>query len=315
MKCSQVRERLFEYIDGTLSKSELGAIEEHLQSCPDCQLELAQIKRFDARLKLEVPAYLESIEPSPAFLNKLKRLDLEPTPIKNQSILDTLLALFQQHRVACGTGLAVCLIIALAFAIPTITFDDSDEDTATIAENMTVEPEAPRGEMMGESEIAGSTFDEMGKAADEGGAVTTTPLPTENLPSYLFSQDGDEMAVPGIDAEATSPPMPQPTPPALPEATEDIGNGDTVASGGMGSSEMEEQAIDIALVNPDVKDIIETNGSQSIIIRYNYSEDEYICSEYTVVIELGETDPPESVLYVCVDIETGTVIKLFEPGE
>ena len=70
MKCSKVREILFEYIDGTLSKSELSAIEEHLQNCPDCQLELEQIKRIDARLKQEVPAYLESIEPSPAFLNR-----------------------------------------------------------------------------------------------------------------------------------------------------------------------------------------------------------------------------------------------------
>ncbi len=320
MKCSQVRERLFEYIDGTLSKSELGAIEEHLQSCPDCQLELAQIKGFDARLKLEVPAYLESIEPSPAFLNRLKRLDLEPTPIKNQSILDTLLALFQQHRVAWGTGLAVCLIIALAFAIPTMTFDDSDEDAATIAENMTVEPEAPRGEMMGESEIAGKTFGEMDKAADGGWTAASTPeptvLPSEALPSYLYTQDGDEIAVPGIDMEATPPPAPEPvSTPAPPEAVEDVDNGDTAASAGMGGGQTEEEVIEIALANPDVKDILEANDSYNTEVQYGFSKDEYACSSFTVMIELGETDPPKSVLYVCVDIETGTVIKLFEPGE
>ncbi|MBT4513076.1 MAG: zf-HC2 domain-containing protein [Chloroflexi bacterium] len=314
MKCSKVRERLFEYIDGTLSKSELGDIEEHLRSCPDCQLELAQVKGFDARLKLEVPAYLESIEPSPAFLNRLKRLDLEPTPIKNQSILDTLLALFQQHRVAWGTGLAVCLIIALAFAIPTITFDDEDKDT-TIAEQMTAEPEAAREEMMEEPGITGPTFDEMGKSAGDGGAVNTTPLPTESLPNYLSSQDGTEMAVTGIDAEATPPPVPEPAPtPAIPEATDDYDTGDTAAPVILGTTQTEEEAISLALEDPDVEAILEDNDILSIEVRYDFSEEEYTCSLYTVAIELGETDPPESILYVCVDTETGTA-ELYQPDE
>jgi len=122
MKCSSVREKLFDYIDGALKGSDLQAVEDHLKSCSECRHELEKVQQLDARLQQEIPAYVESIEPAPAFLNRLKSLDLEPEaspgPISN--MLNSFFSIFQEHRMAFGTGLAVLIMIAIGLSIPTV---------------------------------------------------------------------------------------------------------------------------------------------------------------------------------------------------
>ena len=134
MKCSSVREKLFDYMDGTLKGSDLQAIEDHLKRCSECRHELEKVRQLDARLQQEIPAYLESIEPSPAFLNRLNRLELEPTSNETSSIWNSFLSVFQEHRMAFGTGLAVLIMIAVGLAIPTITQDNDDDETQMVAE-------------------------------------------------------------------------------------------------------------------------------------------------------------------------------------
>ena len=144
MKCSSVREKLFDYIDGVLEGSNLREFEDHLKSCSECRDELEKVRQLDAQLRQDIPAYLESIEPAPAFLNRLKHLELEPTPAKTAGFWDSLLSVFQEHRMAWGTGLAILLVVALSFAIPTITQNGDDDDTQMIAEAPTPGEESER---------------------------------------------------------------------------------------------------------------------------------------------------------------------------
>ncbi len=49
MKCHKCQSRLFEYIDVSLSASQRRAVDQHLQSCPECRQFLAREREFAAQ--------------------------------------------------------------------------------------------------------------------------------------------------------------------------------------------------------------------------------------------------------------------------
>lgn len=308
MKCSSVREKLFDYIDGALKGSDLRGLEDHLKSCSECRHELEKIQQLDAHLRQDIPAYLESVDPSPAFLTRLQRLELEAPPSKASSIFDSILAVFQEHRMAFGTGLAVILVVALALAIPTITQDDQ-QDTTTIAEPATAPPTAPEESFESEPSDDRSAMTEMidqnNKATGgEGAAVpapTTAPVSVESE-EYLSG-------VLSPDAMTTPAPVPPPvpaTPPAMPipepedKAVHDV---DKTILLGTDQDALEYTAAIIAITHPDVQQVIADREIMSIEVLHEVIEEDYTCDGPTVAITLNEMNPPENLIYVCVDLE------------
>jgi len=120
MRCDKIRERFPEYIAGALGGNDLKSFEEHLQDCQDCCDELESLSNLDARLRQEVPVYWESMKPSPAFLARLRGLELESPPRRLSAITEALSALWLRHRPALAVVVSVCLVVALALIIPRI---------------------------------------------------------------------------------------------------------------------------------------------------------------------------------------------------
>ncbi|NQT73727.1 MAG: zf-HC2 domain-containing protein [Chloroflexi bacterium] len=328
MKCSSVREKLFDYIDGALKGSDLQAVEDHLKSCSECRHELEKVQQLDARLQQEIPAYVESIEPAPAFLNRLKSLDLEPEaspgPISN--MLNSFFSIFEEHRMAFGTGLAVLIMIAIGLSIPTMTQDEERDSAPMIAEATPPDSreysatQAPTEESM----MMGESSNDMNKTAGEG-------------PSFTWDDSAEEMPTlaPAPIPEPTPTPTPVPTP-APPTPTIDptiiADVGEALAGGGVVAAEdedyysgsadvsvstdkepMEDPATIIAINDEDVMAIIE--GTFLMEVLYDITEEDYICDGPTVAITLNEVDPPGNLIYVCVDLENEEVVEIKIWGE
>ena len=51
MNCSQIKEKLVEYIEGLLDGNQEKQIREHLNKCFDCQAELDELNELQAKLK------------------------------------------------------------------------------------------------------------------------------------------------------------------------------------------------------------------------------------------------------------------------
>ncbi|MCL0089246.1 zf-HC2 domain-containing protein [Dehalococcoidia bacterium] len=117
MRCNKVRERFLEYAEGALLGNDLKSFEEHLQSCRDCRYELESLRELEVRLKQEVPRYWESVKPAPAFLARLRGLELESPPRRIPSIAEAFSALRLRHRPALAVGLSVCLVVVLAVTV------------------------------------------------------------------------------------------------------------------------------------------------------------------------------------------------------
>jgi hypothetical protein len=62
MNCERVRERMMEWLDGRIDPATANELKAHLDHCPACQRELAQLRQMAALL--EVPA---AVRPSPAL--------------------------------------------------------------------------------------------------------------------------------------------------------------------------------------------------------------------------------------------------------
>lgn len=319
MKCSSVRENLFDYIDGALTGSDLREFEDHLASCSECCDALESLKQLDARLQQEVPAYMESIEPSPAFLNRLRSLELETesSPGRISQIFDSVFAIFQEHRTAFGAGMAVLIMIAVGLSIPTITQDSEDDAEQLIAEatppdwRTELAPQSPSEEAIEMSEQS----DDMNKVFGGGApAPAATPAPelppaTEE-PSYSHIWDAADDEVLTSTAEPVPPPL-SATPPPIAEA-EDTVSLDSGGSAGDGVSAVEEPMEDpatiIALNDDEVLAVIE--GTFHIELLDVITEGDYACDGPTVAITLNEKNPPGNLIYVCVDVENDKVIEI-----
>lgn len=330
MKCSNVRKKLFDYMDGALKGSDLREFEEHLKSCSECRHELEKVQQLDARLRQDIPAYLESIEPAPAFLNRLKSLELEPEtpPGLISNMLDSFFSIFQEHRMAFGTGLAILIMIAIGLAIPTITHDEDEDEASMVAEATPTDSRAQSAtqEPSEESMMMGESNDDMNKAFGSGAAAPETtsapmpvppPAPEGSQYSYTWDAAADEILTPSAEPVQTEPvPSPVPTSPPAPIAeAEGITDQDSGGSAGgsivVGDDQTEHPATTIALNNPGVMDIV-TGTTFSIEVLYDITEEDYTCDGPTVAITLEGIDPPGNLIYVCVDIENEEVeIKIW----
>ncbi len=68
MNCSDIRRKLAVFSDGGLDPASKELVSRHLDSCPECQQELAQLERLDAELDL-----FEEIETGPYFATRVKQ--------------------------------------------------------------------------------------------------------------------------------------------------------------------------------------------------------------------------------------------------
>ncbi len=68
MNCSDVRRKLAAFGDGGLDPAARDLVSRHLDSCPECRQELAQLERLDAELDR-----FEEIETGPYFATRVKQ--------------------------------------------------------------------------------------------------------------------------------------------------------------------------------------------------------------------------------------------------
>lgn len=98
MNCSEVRRKLAAFTDGGLETEAKELVSLHLDSCPGCREELAQLQRLDSELDL-----LPDVEVKPYFATRL-----------HQRIADRNRrgALGWARRVAVPAGAAVVMLLA-----------------------------------------------------------------------------------------------------------------------------------------------------------------------------------------------------------
>ena len=307
MRCSEVRERLTEYMDGLLKGAEFQAIEEHLQSCPKCRRELEMVRELDTRLRQEVPVLWESIEPSPGFASRLKRIELEPEKASVWRFFDSLQGILQNHRPAMAAGLTVLIAVVLAITIvPGIISQDGDEN-AEIAK-------APA-----------PAVDESTPGLER--SLTSVPDDAGNIPrGSSVTVGGEGMPVPGeepegVDWEAmknaeeeivppTTEPEPDPTPISEPiEETLCTGSTSHYNESDGGIYDQECPAIRIALGDLEVQEALQGETIWCVQLMTEVDLADYVCSGSTVAIAVEETEPIQPVIYVCVEAGTVTSIR------
>ncbi len=108
MKCSDIKERLSEYVDDILDPETRALLDEHLSACKDCQHTLASLKAVVSEL-----GALDSVEPPEDFLDQLhERMEKRP---RFPRILRTL---FMPMRVKIPLEFAGAVAVAiLVFSI------------------------------------------------------------------------------------------------------------------------------------------------------------------------------------------------------
>lgn len=274
MRCGKAKERLWEYIEGTLKGSSLRVLEEHLRSCQDCRRELASLRELDTRLRREAPKYWENIEPAPDFSARLSRLDFPFPMSKLSSVVEALSALWRKNHLVLAAGLSACVIIALVFTIPRMI---STVGKAPVA-----------------SEKPSPQYAQEGKITREVLAVKGME---SEVPKGVPAEKG---AVEGVESKATS------VANTVPEGTFK-----TYPRGAAESeTEQRELAIEIALKDLEVQETIKGRNYRVIGVYLVPSEEDFICAGITVLLALEEADPLETVLHICVDLDKREVVKM-----
>jgi len=121
-KCAHCREQLSEYLDDMLKSEQKRHIDEHLSSCEQCRLVLAELKQTR-----KIVQNLEEVEPPPLFTQKIMhriREDAEP----KRTFLQRLF--YPLHIKIPMEALATCLIVVLALFI----YKNTGLDVKTIRE-------------------------------------------------------------------------------------------------------------------------------------------------------------------------------------
>ncbi|PIU57444.1 MAG: hypothetical protein COS88_01075 [Chloroflexi bacterium CG07_land_8_20_14_0_80_51_10] len=282
MRCKKARERLQEYIEGALKGGDLRALEEHLQSCQDCRREQESLSELEALLRQEVPKYWESIEPSPDFLARLKRMKLKPPPRQAPSIAEALSALWGKHRLVLAAGLSICIVVALVLTIPRVT---SPVEEAPIVAVKEVVKEVPVEKTV-EREVVKE------RPAKKGAAE-----PTES--EAMLARAMVPEAAPALSTKG------------MPESTT-MDRALTIIDY---TAEQVTLAIEIALESSEVQEAINNQKSQVVkVLKFDWGGD-FICTGPTVTIALEEAEPPGTLLYVCVDLDKSEVVKVMRLPE
>ncbi|MGI5910998.1 MAG: zf-HC2 domain-containing protein [Syntrophomonadaceae bacterium] len=131
MKCEQVRVLLSSYIDGITSEKENRFINEHLQSCPQCQSELKQLKSCCAVLmNLPAPELPESfIDDLRKHLAEEKTILYKPRGIKKPQRQGWIAASIAGMALALGIYVSSVLPVAPIIAAWQEKHDNSNSKT------------------------------------------------------------------------------------------------------------------------------------------------------------------------------------------
>ncbi len=312
MKCSEAREMIQEYLEDSLAGKELRDFEAHLKQCQECRLELQNIRSMDARLKQEIPALWNNIEPSPAFLNRLNNMEYEPTKPSVWSFFDPILTLFSDHRPAIAAGLTVLIAIILAITIlPGIT-DENGGGDEIIAEAPAATPNDDGFfDLTERSFEADAAFNDM-QLKGTSTAEIETPMPE-------IDHDTDFKSLFGGLA-ATSPPMTVLKPGSFPP--DDYGQTYsskalvTICGSSMYRDEAieedsynnQQQLIEIALTDEAVKEVLGNDLAYCAKVVKEVELEAYVCSGSTVAIAMDQMIPFDPFVYVCVNSSSHMVI-------
>ncbi len=294
MRCHSVRERLSEYVSGSLKPGDRRAVEDHLGRCEACRKELESLKALDARLRQGIPALWREVKPSPAFEARLKQAIPAP-PERPSRMADRLVGLWQNHRQVLAGGIAACLILALAISLPLVLTGKG------------VQPDM---------------------IAQESGQRGAPSISTPEADEYAL-----KMAAPSL-SESTPPvtpvPTPTPTPPPMPTANQDMlsgtygfvaGESAAVPDEGLTFSEEmavakeRELALWIALSDMRVKESFKGKTLVAIEVEGPEMVGDFACPGPTVVLTLRNGDGMETNLYICVDLDIHSVREILVPSE
>jgi mycothiol system anti-sigma-R factor len=85
MQCEEVRPRLDAYLDGELAETERALLRSHLESCPDCGLEIAALERLRDGIRQAAPDYRAPAELRSRIRFALRRERGASTPITSRA--------------------------------------------------------------------------------------------------------------------------------------------------------------------------------------------------------------------------------------
>jgi hypothetical protein len=185
---------------------------------------------------------------------------------------------------ALATGLAVCLVIALAITIPWTMSSDDDEEEEIVSEDLS------------QDSLEREVTEEM-----------STPMPTEGFSptsEFMVSAAGAPKGDSGaISDEESAMPASTPAPPA--ETLES-----TLLYLAPGAQEYNaeqlELAKEIALEDAEIQKHLGDEGYQSIEVMTGGA----ICNGPIVVIEKKEADPQGAFLCACVNLDEHKVVDI-----
>jgi len=212
MKCGDCKEKIVEYLEGALKGGKLRAFEEHIEACAGCRQELEEIKALDTQLQQEVPAFVENIQPSAAFMNRLKNMELEP---HKPGIIETFVNLLQEQRVAFAGAFSVLIVIVVALSVMLIPSQDGEDDMVA---------SAPAGAPMESMEEMDDDLS-FGMATEGEAADSSQKSWPEETPQAFVPESTYE-PTPDMTERPTPPPVPEPTytkPPTDEDPTYDFG--------------------------------------------------------------------------------------------
>lgn len=287
MQCHKVREQLDEYLNGSLAPRQRRAIEDHLGQCEACRKELESFKTLDSRLRREIPLLWERVNPSPVFEARLKRA-IFSAPERPSRVTDRLRLLWQNHQRALATGIAACVILALAISLP-----------------LTLTSGGAGPEMI---------------AQDTSGQMTATSrYPAESEEPTL------KMAIPAApESIPAGMPVPPPTAPqaetingditlsgtyglAMEESAAALPGKELTFSEDMILAKEQELALWIAFSDPGVKEILKEKTLVAIEVQGVTVFGELECPGPTVVLSLQNPDATKTILHACVNLATHRV--------
>lgn len=188
MKCRQAKKLLSPYIDDELSAAERTALEEHLESCVACRLELGELEKISLGLKeiyqqVEVPPGLVD-----SVMLRLRKLEEDQSSLPLGYNLVVRLGRWRRAAVAAAVAAAVGLgalqygPAAKAYLWGAVASAPAPPDTAVIAQN---DKPAPAGE-----KVAGGENE--GAARTPGSGNTVEAAPGSDRAGAQEKQAGDQ---------------------------------------------------------------------------------------------------------------------------
>lgn len=111
MMCDQPKVQLYLYLDGELASSEAAEVEQHLQSCEECEAEATAHHRLQGLLQVALP---EEEVPEQLWASIEQRLPA-PEPVAEPVVLARPPFKRVWGKVAWGSGVAVAALLLLGF--------------------------------------------------------------------------------------------------------------------------------------------------------------------------------------------------------